>query len=274
MKIKSIIKVLASAALVLSLAACSSGDSDVTVVKVGVVGAYNDQWETVNEILKEDNIKVELVQFSEYSIPNTALAAGDIDLNAFQHYAFLENQCNANDLDLTPIGDTLIAPLAFFSNKITDIKDIKDGDKIAIPSDATNGGRALRLLEEIGLIECDDKAGELPSKLDITKYNVQIEIIEAESGTLANMLPDVTGAFINGGNAYTAGLNPAKDSIYIEDVDPANNPNVSKLINIIVARTADKDNEVYKKVVEAYHTEAVKETILTAYEGAFIPAWD
>lgn len=248
---------------------------EATVVKVGVVGAYNAQWDTVNELLAPENIQVELVYFSDYAAPNRALEDGEIDLNAFQHKAFLANDIQQKGYDLTAIGDTIIAPLAIFNNKdkISSIEEIKDGDIIAIPSDLTNGGRALKLLEAAGLIECDPEKGVVPTKMDITKYNVQIEILEAESATLANLLPDCTAAIINGGNAYTAGLNPATDAIYMENVNPDENPAVADLINVIVARTADQDNETYKKVVEAYQTDEVAQTIQDEYQGAFICAW-
>ena len=91
---------------------------------------------------------------------------------------------------------------------------------------------------------------------------------------MARLLPDFSAAIINGGNAYTAGLNPAKDAIYVEDVNPKTNPNVAKLVNVIVAREKDKDNPVYRKVVAAYHTQETAQTILDAYKGAFLVAWE
>lgn len=276
---KKLVNILLASLLVLSLAACASDDSSnqdaenqTTIVKVGVVGEYNLQWDTVNEILKEDNIQVELVHFNDYSIPNDALNSKEIDLNAFQHHAYLENDIANNGYDIVAIGDTLIAPLAMFNNtdKISSVEEIKDGDIIAIPSDRTNGGRALKILEEIGLITVDPATGYLPTVADITEYKVKIEILELESGMLASTLPDVTAALINGGNAFTAGLNPAKDSIYIETLGD----DVARLHNLIACRSEDVDNEVYKKVVEAYQSEAVANTILEAYEGAFIPAFE
>ena len=253
----------------------ASDDGEVTIVTVGVVGAYNDHWDVVNELLAPEGIQVELVHFSDYGTPNRALNDGEIDLNSFQHKAFLKNDIETAGYELTDIADTLIAPLSIYNNKdkIQSIDDIKDGDIIAIPSDRTNGGRALKLLEAAGLIVCDPETGSMPTVADITTYNKEIEIIEAESATLANLLPDCAAAVINGGNAFTAGLNPSVDAIFTEDVDPETNPNVSDLINVIVARTADKDNEVYKKVVEAFQTDEVREAILENYDGAFIPAF-
>ena len=250
--------------------------AEVTTVTVGVVGEYNAQWDTINELLAKDNIKVELKKFTDYAAPNRALNDGEIDLNAFQHKAFLANDVAKAGYKIEAIGDTIIAPLSIYNNKdkISSIDDIKDGDIIAIPSDLTNGGRALKLLEKAGLIECDPKKGYTPTKADVTKYIKQIDIKEAESATLANILPDCAAAIINGGNAFTAGLDPINDTIFTEDVDPATNDAVPQLINVIVARNADKDNEVYKKVVDAYHSKEVQKTIEDEYHGAFICAWE
>ena len=271
---KKILKAGLASLLCLGLCACGGTDKDTTVVKVGVVGSYNAQWDTVNELLADDNIKVELVAFSAYAEPNRAVHYGDIDMNAFQHHAYLEKEIADCGYELTAIGDTIIAPLGIYNNKekISSIEEFKDGDKIAIPNDATNGGRALKILEEIGLIEVDPATGYLPTKADITKYNVQIEIVEAESATLASILPDVTAALINGGNAYTAGLNSVTDTIFLEDVSKV--ADIDRLKNLIAVRTDDVNNEVYKKVVEAYQTAEVKQTLQDAYNGAFLPAWE
>ena len=279
---KSIITLLALT-LSLGLTACgssstaeeSTSEDGKTVVKVGVVGEYNAQWDTINELLADDGIEVELVKFTDYAAPNRALNDGEIDLNAFQHKAFLANDIQQNGYEIESIGDTIIAPLSIYNNKdkISSVEEIKDGDIIAIPSDLTNGGRALKLLEAAGLIECDPAKGYVPTKADITKYNVQIEILEAESATLANLLPDCTAALINGGNAFTAGLNPNEDAIFTEDINPETNAATPDLINVIVVRSEDKDNEVYKKIVEAYQSEETRQTIEESYQGAFICAW-
>ncbi|MBS6559989.1 MAG: MetQ/NlpA family ABC transporter substrate-binding protein [Clostridiales bacterium] len=277
---KSFAIVATSILAVSVLAGCGGNKSNVdkdgvTTVKVGVVGEYNEQWDTINQLLEKDKIKVELVKFSDYAIPNRALNDGEIDLNAFQHKAFLENDIKQKGYKLESIGDTVIAPLSIYNNKdkVSSVEEIKDGDIIAIPSDLTNGGRALKLLEAAGLIECDPEKGYVPTKADITKYNVKIEIKEAESATLAKLLPDCTAAVINGGNAFTAGLDPTKDSIFTEDVNPENNEAVESLVNVIVARSEDKDNEIYKKIVDAYHTDEVKKTVEEMYHGAFLCVW-
>ena len=185
---KKLLTAVLSFTLLVGLAGCGGNDSkDVTTVKVGVVGEYNAQWDTVNKLLEKDNIKVELKKFTDYAAPNRALNDGEIDLNAFQTKSYLAKSVEDFKYDIEAIGDTIVAPLAIYNNKdkVSKIEDIKDGAVIGIPSDQINGGRALKLLEKAGLIECDPAKKDVPSKADITKYNKKIEIKEAESATLA-----------------------------------------------------------------------------------------
>lgn len=254
--------------------ASTDSDTNMTVVRVGVVGEYNAHWDTVNEILAEEDIVVELVKYTD-SIPNDALADGDVDLNAFQHKAFLNDEVSKTGYDIVPIGDTIIGPLGMFNNtdKITSLEDFQDGDKIAIPANATNYGRALLLMEAAGLLVIDPDCEGFPTKSDIIEYVVEIEILDGETATLASMLPDLSAAIINAGDAITAGLDPTADTILLEDIDPETNPNVADLINIIAARGEDADNETYAKIVAAYQTEAVADAIIAHYGGAYFPAW-
>lgn len=272
--IKALISGTCAATLSFGLLSGAQAD-DFKEVTVGVVGDYVAQWDTVNELLAPDKIRIKLIKYSDYATPNRALADGEIDLNAFQHKAYLANDIERNGYKIVSIGDTLITPLRIYHNKdkIKTLADIKDGDVIAIPSDLTNGGRAIKLLEAAGLVKVDPSKGFVPTKLDITEYKVKIKIREAESGILARLLPDVAAAIINGGNAYTAGLDAFTDSIYSENLDPKTNPQVSQLVNIIATREADKDNPVYQKVVKAYQTHETATTLMKAYKGAYTPAW-
>ena len=273
--LKSLITIGCACAFTSSLISTSYASDDFREVTVGVVGDYVAQWDTVNELLAAEKIRVKLIKYSDYATPNRALADGEIDLNAFQHKAYLANDIERNGYKIVSIGETLITPLRIYhnKNKISSLAEIKDGDVIAIPSDLTNGGRAIKLLEAAGLIKVDPSKGYVPTKLDITEYKVKIKIREAESGILARLLPDVTAAVINGGNAYTTGLDSFADSIYAENLDPKTNPQVSQLINVIAAREVDKDNPVYLKVVQAYQSPETAATLMKAYKGAFSPAW-
>lgn len=286
-KFTKIIAAALVAALAASLAACGGKAASSTaseapsasgsvsaqaevVVKIGVVGENNEAWIPVIEKVKEEGIIIELVKFADYTLPNQALADGEIDLNAFQHYAFLNNEIADKGFELTPIAETILAPLGLYSQKITSIDELKDKDKIAIPSDATNGGRALKLLESAGIIKVDPAAGYLPEVSDITENPLNLQFFEVEAAQTAALLPDVAAAIINGGHAIDNGLIPAQDAIYLEQVQQgSDNP----YINIIVARTAEKDSEVFRKIVEAYHTDEVAAQIEKSYKGAYIPAW-
>jgi D-methionine transport system substrate-binding protein len=246
------------------------GAAKETVVKVGVVGEYNVQWDVITEALKKEGIRVELVRFSEYVQPNRALEDGEIDLNAFQHYAYFYNEVKTKNYRLSAIGDTFLAPLGLYSKKIKALSEIKSGDTIAIPNDLVNGGRALRVLEKAGLIAIPEAAGPTPNLSDITGNPLKIQFIEIEAAQTPRLLDDVTASVINGGHAVDAGYNPERDSLTLErQGGGSQNP----YINIIAARTADKDNPVYQRVVREYQSEAVRAAILSAYKGAFIPAF-
>ncbi len=275
-------KILAlSVALVLSLSACgtsastqsSSGSSDagaITEVTVGVVGSNNEQWDTVNELLAKENIQVKLVEFAEYKLPNAALDSGEIDLNAFQHKAYLEKEIADLGYDISILGDTILAPLSLYSNYITDIDQLKEGDKIAVPSDPTNEGRCFKILESAGVLEVDPAAGYIPEIKDITSNPLNLEFVEVEAANTASLLPDVAAAFVNGAHAVDNGLK-LEDAVYTERVEPgSDNP----YINIIACRTGEENNEVYQKVLAAYQSEESAQAILDIYQGAYIPAWN
>ena len=255
-------------------------------VKIGVCGANNDQWKAVQYVLDQEKsgIKIELVEFSAYNLPNEALNSGDIDLNAFQHKAYLNNDASQNGYDLTVIGDTLIAPLTLYSKKYKNLDEIKKAAgkngtnsvkagalKFAIPSDGTNLSRGIKLLESAGLITVDPKAGYTPELKDITQLVYNVEVVPQTANTLPQTLDDYAGATINGTYAIPAGLIPSKNGLIIEkQSESGDNP----YVNIIVARTKDKNNDVYKKIVKAYQSQIVAEYILSRFEEALFPSFD
>lgn len=252
------------------------------IVTVGVVGMFNDQWEAVNEILEPEGIQVELVHFTEGTLTNPALDAGDIDLNAFQNIGFFVHDVEDRGFDLTYIGRTFVSPMNVFAGERLDLEPdserstlagyIPEGASIGIPNNVTNAGRALKLLEAAGLITLDPAAGYLPSVADIIDNPYNIEIVLAEAGALVNLLPDLDAAVINAPQALTGNLSPTYDSIFREDA--FNLEIADDLVNIIVARTEDANNPVFLRIVEAYQTQAVIDVFNTTFEGAFIAAWD
>lgn len=264
-------------AFIFILGACGAkGTADkadkVEKVKIGVVSeSATEIWKDVAKRLKDKNVDLEIVEFTDYNQPNIALKNGDIDLNAFQHVAFLEDFNKNNDADLTPIGFTFVSPLGIYSEKIKDIKELKDSDSIAIPNDVTNGGRALLLLQALDLIKLDTKAAS-PTVNDITENPKNIQIKELDAAQTARSLQDVAAAVVNTNYAVDAGFSPKKDALYLDTDNISEVKDIYK--NVIAARKADKDNKVYKKVVAEYQTEATKKLIDSTTNGTDIPIWD
>ncbi|MGO1470731.1 MAG: MetQ/NlpA family ABC transporter substrate-binding protein [Tissierella sp.] len=247
----------------------SSVEDNKQVIKLGVNGSENEVWSHIKNELEKEGITLEVVSFGDYTRPNIALAEGEIDINSFQHYAFFDKFKEERDLDLTAIGETIIAPLGLYSEKIKDVSQLKKGDKVAIPNDETNGGRSLVLLQTAGLINLDPQSGHIPNQKDIVENKLNLEFIEVDASNTERTLGDVTIAAINSGMAVDAGLLPSKDSIFLEPVDENSKP----YINIIAARTEDKDNEAYKRVVELYRTDEVEKIVEELYKGSQKITW-
>lgn len=246
--------------------------TEPTVVKVGIVGDLVEPWEVINELLADEGIQVELVTFSDYNTPNQALDAGDVDLNAFQHYAFLNDEVEKKGYQIEAIGNTIIGPMNLYSKSISSPDELQKGDKIAIPNDVTNGGRALKALESAGLIKVDPAAGYTPDVYDVTENPLSLEFVEADAATLVSLLPDVAAAIINNNYAFDNGLDLEKDAIFTESVETIADDN--PYINIIAARSENKDDPVYQKIVDAYHTDEVAKVLLDTYHGVYQPVWD
>lgn len=277
MKLKGIIaSLLSAAAIVSSFAGCSSSDSttETTTVKLGVVGSiYEDLWQPAKESLKEQGIDLEIVQFSDYVTPNNALNSGDIDLNAFQHKIYLNNEIEQYKYNIEVVGYTFIIPLNLYSHKVSSVSELKDGDVVAIPDDLTNGGRAIKVLAAAGLITLKDDASFNPTLDDIATYNTAIEIKELKANTIPSVLDDVTAAVVNGNYALDFGLK-TEEAIYKDSVLDEEN-----YWNLIAARSEDlKDSakaEIYKKVVAAFQTDATEKVFNETFGGYFIKVgWD
>ena len=283
MNIKKLIAVTLSAAtFALSLTACGSKSSDSsagsssesTTVKLGVVGSiYEDLWKPAQESLKAEGIDLEIVQFSDYATPNNALNSGDIDLNAFQHQIYLDNEVEQQGYKIESIGYTFIIPLNIYSHKVKAISDIKDGDVVAIPDDVTNGGRAIKVLAAAGLITLKQDADFNPTLDDIETYNTKITIKELKANTIPSVLDDVTAAVVNGNYALDFGLK-TKEAIYKDSV-----LDEEKYWNLIAARTEDLQDKdkvaVYQKVVKAFQSDATEKVFNDTFGGYFIKVgWD
>ena len=279
---KTLSLALAAASLALALTACGSkGDApagapqdgqtaaETVTVKLGVVGGiYEDLWAPAKAALSDEGIDLEIVQFSDYVTPNNALANGDIDLNAFQHRIYLQNEIESYGYAIENIGNTFIIPLNLYSQKVSSVDGLKDGDVVAIPDDLTNGGRALKVLEAAGLIELAPNAAFNPTLEDITRYNTAITIEELKANTIPSVLPDVAAAVVNGNYALDFGLK-TEEAIYKDTV-----LDVEEYWNLVAARSADLADAdkaaVYEKVVKAFQSPATEDVFNNTFGGYFI----
>lgn len=244
-------------------------DGETRVVKLGLTGViYEDIWNPIKEKLAGEGIDLQYVQFSDFSLPNAALDAGEIDINAFQHHAYFNNDTEKNGYDLTAIGDTFIIAMNIYSDQIQSIDELKDGDTVAIPDDASNGGRALKVLESAGIIEIDPNAGANPTVSDITNYKVQVDITELGASTIPSVIPDFTIAVVNGNYALDYGIDPStaifKESEYDDD----------SYFCLIAVKSGNADDPVYQEIVKLFQSEETKQIFEDKFGGYFVPAWE
>lgn len=252
---KKILSFLIVAILVLS--AC--GGNNGKKVTIGVASNDTKAWEKVKELAKKDDIDLEIKHFSDYNVPNKALSDGDIDLNAFQHFAFLDQYKNAHkDTNIEALSTTVLAPLGIYSDKVKNIKDVKKGAQVAIPNDVSNQARALKLLESAGLIKLKKNFGLNGTTKDIESNPKDLKIKAVDAQQTARALSDVDISVINNGVATKAGKDAKKDPIYLEK---ASSDAVKPYINVVAVNSKDKDNKTYKKIIELYHSKEAQKAL-------------
>ncbi|MBS9337066.1 MetQ/NlpA family ABC transporter substrate-binding protein [Fructobacillus parabroussonetiae] len=250
----------------------SHGSSNSRTVTVGIMsGNKKDDviWKSIAKTAKDKyNVTLKFKTFSDYSQPNKALQNGDIDLNAFQHYAFLDAYNAKNGNKLTSIGETIIGQGRLYSKSYKSVDDFQNGDTIVIPNDPSNESRALYILQSAGLIGL--KSGlSLATTKDITSNPKNLTIKEVAADQTARNLDSVQGAIINGNYAQAAGID-YQSAIFVEPLSE----NSHKWVNIIAARKSDKNKKIYQDVVKAYQTKTTQDLIKKEYGTATISAWD
>ena len=263
---KKLLAALAVVPLVALLAGCSGAAADETV-KIGVVGASDPYWAEYTDAAAEAGITVDIVDFAVFEQPNPALSAGELDLNQFQHIVYLAEYNVASEQDLTPIGATAIYPLGLYSTEYDDLSEIKKGDVVSVPNDASNLARALLVLQSAKLITLSD-GGSIYSTLDdIDKANSKVTVTALEASLTATSLPDVAAAIINNDFVEKAGLK-FEDALAQDDPTDAT---ALPYVNVFAARAEDKDNATYKKLVEIYQTtKAVQDGVLAVSGGSAV----
>jgi len=222
--------------------------------------------EFVKPALAAEGVELNIKVFTDYVQPNVQVAEGRLDANFFQHQPYLDEFNAARGTQLVSIAGVHVEPFGAYSSKIKSLADLPQGAQVVIPNDATNGGRALLLLQKAGVITLKAGAGITATVRDIAENPKGIEVRELEAATLPRVLAQVDLALINTNYALEAGLNPTKDALVIEGSD-------SPYVNILVVSAANKDKPALQKLAKVLNSAEVKAFIDGKYQGAVVPAF-
>lgn len=250
--------------------AAPAGDAPAAeTIKVGVMaGPEQAVAEVASQVAKDKyNLNVELVEFNDYALPNTALSKGELDANAMQHKPYLDKDSQEKGLDnLAIVGNTFVYPLAGYSTKIKNLSELKDGAIIAVPNDPSNLARALILLEKQGLIKLKDRNNLFSTTNDIIENPKNLVIKEVDASVAARAMDDVDIAVVNNNYAGQAGLTVSENAVFVEDKE-------SPYVNIIVARTDNKDSAAIQNFVKAYQTDEVEAEAKKQFKDGVVKGW-
>lgn len=276
---KKLITLTLAAALSLSLAACSTGensssqsstaDAADTTIRVGASPSpHAEILEAVQGRLADKGYTLEIVEFTDYVMPNTALSEGDLDANFFQHTPFLNDYNANNNGDLAVACKVHFEPMGIYSDKITEISSLPNGAKVGIPNDATNEARALNLLEAQGLIKLEEGVGLAATPLDIAENPKNLEFVELEAAQLPRNLSEFDIAVINGNYAIDAGI--LDKVIANESSDSAS---AQEYANVLAVRAGNLDSDAIKALIEVLNSDETRTFIEENYKNQFIPAF-
>lgn len=222
--------------------------------------------EFIQPTLKEAGVELQVRVFTDYVQPNTQVDQGRMDANFFQHKPYLESFNSDRNTNLVSVIGVHIEPFGAYSRKISSLDELADGATVAIPNDPTNGGRALLLLQEAGLITLKDSSKITSTPRDIAENPKRLRFRELEAATLPRVLNQVDLALINTNYALEAGLNPSEDALVLEGAE-------SPYVNILVTHRDKQNAEAIQKLAEALTSEAVRDFIKERYQGAVVPAF-
>lgn len=248
----------------------NSGAPDQQQATKLVVGAtakpHAEILEVVKPMLAEDGVDLVIKEFTDYVLLNPALNDGQIDANFFQHTPYLDDFNSKNNADLKAVVKVHNEPMGVYSKSLTDLKDIADGATIGIPNDATNGGRALLVLESAALIKLKDGVGVTATERDIVDNPKNLKFQMMDAPMLPRALEDLAVCVINSNYALEANLNPVNDSIFME-------PSDSPFANVLVVKAGNETKEAVQKLAKALHSPEVKAFLEDKYQGACVPSF-
>ncbi|PKM25890.1 MAG: methionine ABC transporter substrate-binding protein [Gammaproteobacteria bacterium HGW-Gammaproteobacteria-13] len=249
---------------VAALAAFSAQAESLSVAATAVPHA--EILEFVKPALAAEGVELNIKVFTDYVQPNVQVAEQRLDANFFQHQPYLDEFNKSRGTELVSVAGVHVEPFGAYSSQHKTLADLPQGANVVIPNDATNGGRALLLLQKAGLITLKPEAGILATPKDIVENPKTIKVRELEAATLPRVLTQVDLALINTNYALEAKLNPTKDALVIEGSD-------SPYVNILVARADNQDKAALQKLAKALNSAEVKAFIAEKYQGAVVPAF-
>jgi len=236
-------------------------------IKVGIMsGEDEDVWRVVTTEAAKNGLKIETVVFNDYTQPNEALERGEIDANAFQHKPYLDNQVEQHGYHIVPVGYTAVWPIGLYSKKHKTVAEIGEGATIGVPNDPSNEGRALRVLQNEGIIKLKDGTGILATVTDIAENPKNVEIKELDAGVVGRAIEDLDAAVVNTDWALKSGLS-ADDRIAQEPI--ADNP----YRNFIAVKQGSENEAWVKTLVSSYQNDAVKAEFDKVYKGTGVSAY-
>lgn len=251
-------------------AAASGSASDGTVITVGASPSpHAEILKAVEDEIKSAGYELKVVEYNDYVQPNVALSEGDLDANYFQHKPYLDNYNQENGTDLVSAAAIHFEPMGIYAGKSSDIKNVPDGAKIAVPSDATNEARALLLLQDQGVLKLKDGAGLEATKNDIAENPHNVEFVEVEAASVPRTLQDADFGVINGNYALSAGL----DTTATLASEGADSEAAKTYANIVAVRKGEDAAEKTKALVAALTSDTAKKFIEDTYKGSVIPVF-
>lgn len=251
-------------------AATSSSASNGTVITVGASPSpHAEILKAVEDEIKAAGYELKVVEYNDYVQPNVALSEGDLDANYFQHKPYLDNYNQENGTDLVSAAAIHFEPMGIYAGKSSDIKNVPDGAKIAVPSDATNEARALLLLQDQGVLKLKDGVGLEATKNDIAENPHNVEFVEVEAASVPRTLQDADFGVINGNYALSAGL----DTTATLASEGADSEAAKTYANIVAVRKGEDATEKTKALVAALTSDTAKKFIENQYKGSVIPVF-
>ncbi len=271
---KKVFAILLAGVLTVGLAACGGNTDDAATTDETItlkVGASPTPHAEILNAAKEElaakGINLEVVEFTDYVQPNLATESGDLDANYFQHTPYLDQFNEEQGTHLVSVGAVHFEPMSIYAGTVTDLNNIPEGTKVGIPNDATNGGRALLLLEANGLIKLDPDAGVTATKLDITENPLNLEIVEMEAAQLPLSLSDLGFAAINANYALQNDLT-AEDALATEDAESVAAKTYG---NVVVVKEGNENLPGLAELMEVLRSQTIVDFINETYNGAVAP---